>query len=162
MSDRACDCLKRVIAMIPMPISHVAYGYAKRYCEWGLPADAIAIGILEFLIGPGLDDWDNDKIREEHLAIAKALMEGRDGVELLKETAKSRYFSEKIELWKDICKKLGMSPNLTSNECRVIYSGVLLGRILSVSDALLRLQSLRPLPKESTPERDRNLPNPHP
>lgn len=160
MSDRVCDCLKRVIAMIPMPISHVAYEYAKRYCEWGLPADAIAIGILEFLIGPGLDDWDNDKIREEHLAIAKALMEGRDGVELLKETAKSRYFSEKIELWKNICKNLDMSPNLTSNECRAIYSGVLSGRILNVSDALLHLKILRSPPKEPAPKPNRDLSNP--
>ncbi|MFG6110239.1 hypothetical protein [Stenotrophomonas nematodicola] len=143
MSDRTCDCINSVIAMIPMPISHVARQYAERYCEWGLPPDAIAIGILELLIGPGRDDWDHGQVKEEHLAIAKALMEGRDGVELLKEAAESKYFSEKMGLWRDICKKINTDPKLTSKQCREVYSKVLSGKIKSVSAALDHLYGPR-------------------
>jgi len=143
VTDRTCDCVNSVIAMIPMPISHVARRYAVRYCGWGLPPATIAIAILELLIGPGTDDWDHSLPKEEHLAIEKALMEGRDGITLLKETADLDYFSKKIGLWGDICKRLGTSPKLSSEECREIYSGVLSGRINSVSAALEHLSSLR-------------------
>lgn len=139
--------------MIPMPISHVAQRYAQRYCEWGLPPEAIAIAILELLTGPGVDDWDHTSAKEEQLAIGKALAEGRDGVRAIEEAASSDFYSNKIDLWKDICKRLGINPTLSTAECRYIYSKVLSGKIRSVADALESIQEFKQrLPDLSAPE----------
>lgn len=110
MSDRSSECIRNVIAMIPMPVSHVAEYYAERYCMWGVPADVVAMAILELLLGRGKADWEHEFPTDNQLDIGRALAEGREGIARLQQAAANLNVSQRMAVWKDICTHFDSSP----------------------------------------------------
>lgn len=160
MSNQTSECVRSVIAMIPMPVSHVAEEYARMYCAWGVPASVAAMAILEFLLGPGKAKWGQEWPNEHQLAIGRALAEGREGINRLKEATEALHVKKRMAVWHDICEHLGPSVSLSERECRDIYFQVLSGEINNVADAVYALSKIRAQPIDTlAPEKSNKREN---
>lgn len=134
-NDSTCDCVNKVMAMIPMPVPGLAEEFARKACAWKVPTDIVAIAIIEMLLGTDRTEWVDQRVRRAREDLVNAFTSNR-GVEDFKAAAEVLSADYDLDIWRNICAhfdQLNLNPN--SAEAHLLFRLFRSGHVLDAASA---------------------------
>lgn len=153
-NDSTCDCVNKVMAMIPMPVPGLTEEFARKLCAWRVPTDIVAITIIEMLLGTDRLEKVDRRLSDARTALVNAFTSGYERVSELKEAAAILKEECNLSIWHEICRHLNKRGfELSMLEAQALFQLFKKGKIANAADAERKIRDLRANhPRESNPE----------